>query len=255
MIIAFSGLAGAGKDTACDHMVLQGYAKVALADEMKRVCARTLGFTEQQLWGPSYERGRPDSRLVRSHHDFSVLPKCRVCGASNNLTSGPCCLSARYALQLLGTEWGRHCYENIWVDAGIDTAKKLIESKAAYCGSKGVHPPTSGCDLPGAHSQINRCGVATAGVVFSDIRFVNELEVIRKVGGKLVRLKRNWPTLQEAVHRVRNPGTTEGHASESEQLLVPDDYFDLVIDNRTYESPRMMLDELDIEIRRKGWVV
>jgi hypothetical protein len=56
-------------------------------------------------------------------------------------------------------------------------------------------------------------------VVLSDIRFLNEIRAIQGAGGKLVRIKRN------------EMQPTTSHATEAEQLLIPDQEFDYVLDN------------------------
>lgn len=68
----------------------------------------------------------------------------------------------RYAMQTLGTEWGRKLIgENLWVDAAITSAKATMEWDT------------------------------DVSVVFDDVRFQNELEAICSAGGKVVRLVRS----------------------------------------------------------------
>ena len=43
----------------------------------------------------------------------------------------------RFALQTLGTEWGR-CYENTWVDYGIRMAQKILAEGWRYTPQRGV---------------------------------------------------------------------------------------------------------------------
>ena len=249
MIIGFSGLAGSGKDTAADFAVREGYAKVALADEMKRIVATVYGFSEQALWGPSAERSAPNNNYPRGEHTYGAGTVCAVCGfaaISVSTVSGatvhlepPCYLTARYALQLLGTEWGRACHPDTWVNMAIGHARKLraMPLTKMYCGPMGVHERSAGCNVAAAHSQITRCGSANAGVVFSDVRFLNEMEAIKKAGGILIRLKRGWPKdLKVIMDLCRGVGGAGMHASETEQLMIPDTYFDHVIPNHLFES-------------------
>ena len=254
MIIGFSGLAGSGKDTAADFAVREGFAKVALADEIKRIAQKVYGFSEQALWGPSAERSKPDALYPREEHVFGGGQACLVCGFDQKQWPYPSCyLTPRYALQLLGTEWGRACYPDTWVNTAIRHAVKLIADapSVAYCGPMGVHERSAGCNVASAHSQITRCGSANEGVVFSDIRFLNEMEAVRKNGGKLVRLKRGWPSDPKTMlSLIRGTGGSSSHPSEVEQLVVPDDYFDIVIDNRTFESTEMLKSSL---AKHLGW--
>jgi hypothetical protein len=246
MIIGFSGLAGSGKDTAADFAVKEGFAKVALADEMKRIVRSVYGFSEQALWGPSAERSKPDALYPRAEHVYGAGQACLVCGNTTRLVTlnlngkdiSQCYLTPRYALQLLGTEWGRACHPDTWINIAIRHAVNLSAAPSlAYCGPMGVHERSAGCNVAAAHSQIARCGSANAGVVFSDVRFLNEMEAIKKAGGILIRLKRGWPKDPKVIMDLcRGVGGAGMHASETEQLMIPDTYFDHVIPNHLFES-------------------
>src|SRR6266404_2066963 len=124
MLVGLSGLAGSGKDTAADHLVAKhNFVKVSLADPLKRMCRDAFDFTDDQLWGPSEKRNAPDERYRRkpTQHmlhgrDFNTTTdKCYTCGAEKPWPPGlggeECFhyLTPRYALQKLGTEWGRDC--------------------------------------------------------------------------------------------------------------------------------------------------
>jgi hypothetical protein len=67
----------------------------------------------------------------------------------------------RHLLRTLGTEWGRDCVtQSLWVEMARARARKVLERQSA------------------------------AGVVFDDLRFPNEAEMIRQEQGLLVRLDR-----------------------------------------------------------------
>lgn len=230
MIIGVSGVAGSGKSTTADFLANNhGFVAIALADPMKRFCREIFGFTNEQLWGPSSSRNAGDSRYI---HRKAGSSGSTVIGfdANGSAVVEPfpredIYLSPRHALQQLGTEWGRACYRNVWIEHGIKVAKILMSGsdEAAYTPELGLHYPKNGLAF----------GVRRDGVVFSDIRFLNELDAIKGVGGKTVRLKRG-----EAAEY-------SSHASEAEMQDVPDDYFDYVIDNRLYS-----LQELEVEVAR-----
>lgn len=150
MIIALSGMtqdpkgnkgsANSGKDTVADHLVDKyGFVKVALADPMKRFLMEVFDFTEEQLWGSSEKRNEPDKRYCRTppwdntpHMDPQVVADIIGPGTEAYLTP-------RYALQQLGTEWGRDCYNDVWVNYALRVAKKLLcDSGVAYVRTKGI---------------------------------------------------------------------------------------------------------------------
>lgn len=152
-VLGFVGLAGSGKDTAADILVQKrNYVKVALADPLKRFCREVYDFSEEQLWGPSSARNAGDPRYSRS--DGSLL-------------------SPRVALQTLGTEWGRHCYETTWADYAARMVERIKKGSS--------------------YSQRQGCFVspflrrAYGGIVITDFRFPNENA---RIGAKIMRLHR-----------------------------------------------------------------
>ena len=128
LILGLLGNAGCGKDTVanmiCSHT---GATLIALANPLKEICRTVFDFSHEQLCGPSEKRNAPDPRYTRADGKQ---------------------LTTRYALQKLGTEWGRDCYPDVWIDLGIRNAKKLF-----------LQP------------------VPAPLVVITDVRFINEAEV------------------------------------------------------------------------------
>lgn len=198
LIIGLTGQARAGKDTFADH-INKGYrfTRIGLADPMKRFCKELFDFSDEQLYGD--ERDLSDRRYPR-RNPMPATPEEAQSGDY---------LTPRYALQTLGTEWGRDCYENIWIEYGIGIAKELIKGYATYDMKTG---------LQFVEKDVGEIG----GAVFSDLRFKNEFEAVRKAGGILIRIKRDEANGDVGII---------GHASEAEQREVPDDYFDHVIHN------------------------
>jgi hypothetical protein len=180
MIIGIMGNAGAGKDTIANFLTIaQDFEKISFADPMKRFCRDIFGFSYGQLWGPKEKKETPDPRWDG--------------------------LTPRKALQLLGTEWGRHCHPDLWIRHAIRTAQTILNDPSlAYCAEAGIVQL-----LDGPHAK---------GVAFADCRFVNEFKAIKDAGGKMVR-----------VYRPGYDGDT--HRSETEQRSLPDDAFDYVIHN------------------------
>ncbi len=190
MIIGVSGKAGTGKDTFADALADLGFVKISQADPMKRFCREVLGFTDEELWGPSSARNRPCERLGG--------------------------LSARHALQTLGTEWGRvHCHDTMWIDHALTVARRLLfpllEGDAPW-----KYTPQRGLYLGEEYEAPAR------GVVIPDVRFQNELDAIKAAGGRVVRLRRDGAGLQ---------GASAMHASELEQDAIPDSAFDVMLEN------------------------
>lgn len=210
MIVGISGLAGSGKDAAADILVKNhNFAKVALADPLKRICKEVFAFTDEQLWGPSDKRNEEDKRYP---HTFA-----------GSLSEPRGYLTPRHALQQLGTEWGRHCYHNVWVDYALRVSKALLEDPEytyLYTAKIGLHDPQ-----PGSRSDRR----PYSGVAISDVRFKNEIKAIREAGGILVRMLRG----------LGLDGDAAKHISETEQQEIPDSTFDFIVDNREWSLEQL----------------
>jgi hypothetical protein len=63
----------------------------------------------------------------------------------------------------------------VWIDYGLEVASALMNGAGNYTALGGfeVHPEPD----------------AIAGVVFSDIRFINEFNKLRDIGGRIIRVR------------------------------------------------------------------
>lgn len=212
--LGFHAAAGAGKDTAADYVIrVYGGEKVSLADPLKRFCRGVLGFSEAQLWGPSSNRNKPDPRYagplragtshiatVRLREQASdwldeVIPGASIAQrtlARDTLDSwledvlAQQQVTPRYALQTLGTEWGRQLDENIWLlYADRDAAKRKVEGF-------GIIP---------------------------DCRFLNEAKFIKDSGGLLLEIVRPGYDGSDAL----SAGVAT-HASEMDRIRDADKF-------------------------------
>lgn len=235
MILGISGLAGSGKDTVAEFLGRDfKFTSVALADPLKRIARDVYAFTDEQLWGPSANRNAPDKRYARPH-TWVLGPRegpremtCACCDAEadrwfvDNMlvvkedSIAPCYLTPRYALQKLGTEWGRDCSPDTWAALCVRTSKRLLErDRLRYDRKKGLYVVAS------SHGD-EAVDVSPTAVAIPDVRFRNEMRVIREAGGKLLRVKRPGAGLR---------GAAANHPSEAEQAGIPDADFDLVLEN------------------------
>jgi hypothetical protein len=208
LLVGILGISGAGKDTTADLLVQDhGFVKVSLADPVKQIARRVYAFSDEQLWGPGQAKVAPDKRYPRPDGSF---------------------LTPREALQSLGTEWGRGCYPNTWVELGIRTAHELLLDGGVslqYSHQLGIHKRQDG--LRGRTRSV-------IGVVIPDVRFKNEVAAIKESGGLLVKISRPGAGL---------PGALGLHSSETEQASIPDSAFDKVLQNTgTIEDLRLMVD-------------
>lgn len=140
LIVGLTGAAGAGKTTLAKHLVdHHGFTRTRFAEPLKAML-RVMGLTAEQVDGAEKE-------------------------APADLLEGA---TPRYAMQTLGTEWGRVLIgPDLWVKAWTQLVGSII-----------------------------------GPVVVDDVRFENEVEMIRRLGGTVVRIDR--------------PGTWGGDAHISE---------------------------------------
>lgn len=158
-IIGIAAYAGAGKTLAAAMLKTSSFKVISFAAPIKD-SLRAMGLTEDEING----RGKEFANDKLGGH------------------------SPRYAMQTLGTEWGRNLlHENLWVDIW---RRKVLA-------------------LP----------VGTP-VVCDDVRFQNEVDVIHSLGGIVVRIVRDSALTSQSNHvseqqgffadvTIHNGGTTQ----------------------------------------------
>lgn len=158
-LIAFAGKQGAGK-TTISRMVKQelGGRIVPFAAPIKDMLA-SVGVDQRHLYGTQDEKLEPVELL---------------CGKS-----------ARYALQTLGTEWGRETIgQTIWTGMWTKRVRELLES---------------GCN-----------------VYCDDVRFPSEIDLVNELGGTVFYLVGRGHIATKPKRSIRKPWTwfTKPHSSE-----------------------------------------
>lgn len=133
------GLKGSGKSEIARHLTLsRGFVRHRFAGPLKRMLQAGFGLTDDELDG-----------------DLKEVPCARLAGKT-----------PRWAMQSLGTEWGRDCIApDIWMQLW-----------------KATLPPID--------------------VVADDVRFEQEAAAIHEMGGKLIAVHR--PSLKEVSDRHRS---------------------------------------------------
>lgn len=129
-VVAFTGVAGSGKSTAASYLIEKhGYFRVRFAGPLKAAMA-AMGFSEAEIEGELKE-------------------------TPNDALGGK---TPRYAMQTLGTEWGRNCIiDDFW----IRLWRRDVDAVLASGGR----------------------------VVVDDCRFPNEAQAIRKLGGDIFKIE------------------------------------------------------------------
>jgi rhodanese-related sulfurtransferase len=133
-LIGLTGLRRSGKDTAAQVLVEDGFENIKFAGALKEMLRTYLAYV-------GVDGGRVESYIEGPEKEFAT-----------SLFEGK---TTRYAMQTLGTEWGRELIgTNIWVNAAIARAKQFDK------------------------------------VVVSDVRFPNEAVAIKAAGGTIIRISR-----------------------------------------------------------------
>lgn len=177
LVLGISGKAGSGKDTVCDYLSNRhGFHKVSLAAPLKSMVAAVFPkIPRDNLWGPSHLRNEPVLA-------YRMSGECPTCGNPMKLNPDadplerytcfdchakwPEYLSARVALQTLGTDWGRRLYPDVWVDYLFERADPKVNPR----------------------------------LCISDVRFPNEIRAIVRNGGRVVRIRRQVGELPMSNH-------------------------------------------------------
>ena len=131
------------------------------ADSLKDMCINLFGFTYEQAYGTNDQKNQLQEHLLWENMP-GVISKSDAFYLENGghlpLTihdPGP--MTAREFMQFFGTDIMRKIHNNVWANACINKITK------------------EGSDL----------------AIIADVRFPNEVEAIKKVGGKVLRLERN----------------------------------------------------------------
>lgn len=225
MIIGICGQAGAGKDTVADFLVENhGFVKIALADPIKRAARDWFDFSNEQLWGPSHRRNKPDHRYLICEGYAEAYEEHRTKDpelASGYEKSG--WLTPRQALQIMGTEVGRRCYQNVWVEYAMRVANALL--KKDYSKGEPVYRYNR---YQGLVKGQNTAFTGTPmdelplGVIISDVRFRNEVKAIKAAAGYVWRIDRPGAGLKDAAG---------AHQSETEQNEIDPKLFSFTLLN------------------------
>ncbi len=137
-LVAFTGPAGAGKSTAAQALVDQGWVRVKFADPLKNMlrafyasCGiNNADYIEARIEGDQKEEPDP---LLRGR-------------------------TPRHAMQTLGTEWGRNCVaQDLWVSAWTQQAGTYLDM--------GVSVVVDDCRFDNEAAAVRKLGGLVVGIV------------------------------------------------------------------------------------------
>jgi hypothetical protein len=134
-LIGICGKKGSGKDSAAKGLIRSGYRPFAFARPLKVMLTALFDYLDIN----------PSTIDRMLNEDLKEMPVPDLEGHTT-----------RYALQTLGTEWGRMCLDkDIWINIAIAKAKQYHKT------------------------------------VITDVRFANEASAIKAAGGLVIRIVRD----------------------------------------------------------------
>lgn len=174
-IIGLCGQAGSGKDTCADLIVARsprGVVKLAFADPLKEEVSQSFGIDPIFLHAQELKCIKYGSLAIHRSADIHFIDRMKEIGEDIH-----CLRSPRQIMQLWGTEYRRADDRDYWT-----------EKMLSYI-----------------HAHI---GYGQKIFVLSDVRFVNEAQLVLNCGGTLIMVK-------------RGSDKSASHESESTSSLEP----------------------------------
>lgn len=211
-LVGIVGKIGSGKSTAAEVFVESGYKRIAFADYVKETLAEHLEIPLKWFYTEEGKNTRiTESPTVCDDGLYNVLEDWLTCLAINN----PWC-----QFEPAHNELYERADTTNYRDLHILTFRELLQ----YAGTELLRA----CD-PGFHVKVTMEQIKAnpnERYVMDDVRFPNELEAVREVGGVVIKLLRNWDS-----------GAT--HASETALDRIPDSEYDFVYSNQTWTKEHL----------------
>ncbi len=194
MIIGFAGKAASGKTTAAKHLLEQSSAHIAILPMAVVLREEVENFIRQvggDVYTPLVYGDQDDKVRVFYVNEDRALEYCPVwadfVAVNHDIQDQPgqFAVTVRRILQWWGTEYRRAQDPDYWT--------KVWERKLQEYDLTDIH------------------------ILVDDVRFVNELDVIKKQGGMFIKIER--------------PGFNGANNHSSESSLDHYDHWDLIIEN------------------------
>ncbi len=222
MILGLSGRARSGKDTAAEILApkLNG-AVFALADPMKRFCEALFQLERDQLYGDKkevlFKRSTPWAADCGTAFSRALNERFTPAELANRINFGrwlanlPPETTPRHILQTFGTECVRRSDygDDFWVNHGLWVADELLRGGYDYSKYVGLMPK------PGHYYS---------AALVTDVRFRNEMLILRRTGAKLMLIDRDAAQAGLSLQ-------AKAHVSEFELSTIPRWWYDFVVEN------------------------
>ena len=192
MLIVVLGKKGSGKDTFSDYIIEKhGFIKYSFADPLKKGLQHFFNLSDEQLYDPKLKE--------------IIDPRWGV--------------SPRQLFQVIGTDFFQYSLKQFLPKININNESDdtrthwVILFKQWYEKLLKENETENEKENQKINTPIN--------VIIADGRFLHEIEEIRKMGGKIIKVVR--PTLDN---------NKDNHKSEMEMDEIPNEYIDNIIYNQ-----------------------
>lgn len=226
LLVGISGKKESGKSTSAKRAEKWGYQAMSFAQPIKQLCMNYFDLTPEDVYG---------SRKEITHPKWGTTPRKIMQFVGTDLFR-----------EKLGELIGGDLAGDFWINRFKKDYEKVCEPK---------------CVLSRTHTQVGT-GLVSVGysnkqqknlprdkswdkcVVVDDVRFPNEVQTIRDLGGKLIKIKR--PTVADdqfgLCPNADRPCPLDNHVSEQE---LDDCLFDhIIINDGTLEELEKKIDDL-----------
>jgi hypothetical protein len=186
MLIVVLGKKGSGKDTFSDYIIEKHkFIKYSFADPLKKGLQHFFNLSDEQLYDPKLKE--------------IIDPRWGV--------------SPRQLFQVIGTDFFQYSLKQFLPKININTESDDTRTHWVILFKQWYEKLLKEKENETKNQKIN--------VIIADGRFLHEIEEIRKMGGKIIKIVR--PTLDN---------NKDNHKSEMEMDEIPNEYIDNIIYNQ-----------------------
>lgn len=199
-LVGFVGLKRSGKDTAAQALVDRGWTRMAFADPLKEMSMKLRGVWVEVPEGVHLDAAVPVMRDSSGH--------------------GGSFAQYHYVVDALGMEAAKDLVPDV---------RRLLQTLGTDC-VRGTFGSTAWVEL--AEQNIHEALTRGESVVLTDVRFDEELDLVRRLGGITIGVWRgDLDSLGEALESEGERACVDTHESETNTYHLLD-WCDFIVCNR-----------------------
>ncbi len=219
MIIALTGEIGVGKSTVAKSFLNKGYKKLSFADVMKQTCADCFPWVPLNAWWDPILKETPFADMWV---DGLLDP--------GEMAHRPIVLN-RYVIEKFNKVFNLDCSKVCDQKGYVLRQFKSPREALQFIGTEVLRATDPDCHVKATLASI----IASGGVnlVNDDLRFDNEAQAIKDMGGYIVKVEREGAETKQGI---------AGHSSEAGINLM---FVDMVFVNGIWSEERTIADAAD----------